>query len=57
MQGSTVTVNNLDGSLVEAFTCNEAEAVIPTAGMQARIYVYTVTRNGKVITSGKMIIE
>lgn len=55
--GATVTVNRMDGSLVNAFTCEAAEAEIPTAGMANGMYLYTVTRNGKVLASGKIVVE
>lgn len=57
MAGSTVTVNAIDGSLVNAFECTENKAEIPTSGMSEGIYLYTVTRNGKILASGKMVIE
>lgn len=55
--GATVTVNRMDGSLINAFTCEAAEAEIPTAGMSDGMYLYTVTRNGKVLASGKIVVE
>lgn len=55
--GATVTVNRMDGSLVNAFTCEAAEAEIPTGGMSDGMYLYTVTRNGKVLASGKIVVE
>ena len=54
---ATVTVNRMDGSLVNAFTCEAAEAEIPTGGMSDGMYLYTVTRNGKVLASGKIVVE
>lgn len=57
--GATVTVNALNGELVKAFSCDAdtREASIDTTGMVAGVYIYTVTRNGRAITSGKLIIE
>lgn len=57
IEGATVTVNRMDGSLVNAFTCEAAEAEIPTGGMSNGMYLYTVTRNGKVLASGKIVVE
>ncbi len=55
--GATVTVNRMDGSLVNAFICDATVAEIPTGGMSDGMYLYTVTRNGKVLASGKIVVE
>ena len=57
IKGATVTVNRMDGSLVNAFTCDATVAEIPTGGMANGMYLYTVTRNGKVLATGKIIVE
>ena len=57
INGATVTVNRLDGALVKAFSCETEKAEIPTTGMSTGIYIYNVIRNGKILSSGKMIIE
>lgn len=57
INGATVTVNRLDGALVKAFSCEAEKAEIPTTGMSTGIYIYNVIRNGKILSSGKMIIE
>lgn len=57
INGATVTVNQLDGALVKAFSCETEKAEIPTTGMSTGIYIYNVIRNGKILSSGKMIIE
>lgn len=55
--GATVTVNRMDGSLVNAFICDATVAEIPTGGMSDGMYLYTVTRYGKVLASGKIVVE
>lgn len=57
INGATVTVNQLDGALVKAFSCETEKAEIPTTGMSTGIYIYNVIRNGKILSSGKMIIK
>ena len=57
LEGATVTVNSIDGTLINAFKCDSAIAEIPTGGLSSGIYLYTATRNGKVLASGKIVVE
>lgn len=57
LEGATVTVNSIDGTLINAFKCDSAIAEIPTGGLSSGIYLYTATRNGKMLASGKIVVE
>ena len=57
LEGATVTVNSIDGTLINAFKCDSAIAEIPTGGLSSGIYLYTATRNGKVLASGKIVVD
>lgn len=55
-EGATVVVNRLDGGLVKAFEITE-EPTISTGDLSVGTYIYTVTHNGNLLTSGKLIVK